>query len=169
MQRRNTLGTALIACAQPSVQRRGLKTAFDHVLILGEWHLRRTLKSHSLYYNETRTHLDWTRTLPYPAQCSEPEPLSALQSSQAYTTATFGHDFREAHWVQAMVSAGLGMTARVPADLARHRNAARGGAGGVSADQPCDGGGPEALHTVGHAVRTAQSFDWTSGNSNSRK
>jgi transposase InsO family protein len=29
----------------------------DHVLILGEWHLRRVLTLYSLYYNETRTHL----------------------------------------------------------------------------------------------------------------
>ena len=28
----------------------------DHVLIYGEWHLRRTLSLYSLYYNETRTH-----------------------------------------------------------------------------------------------------------------
>jgi transposase InsO family protein len=29
----------------------------DHVIVLGEVHLRRTLKSHARYYNETRTHL----------------------------------------------------------------------------------------------------------------
>ena len=29
----------------------------DHVIVLGEVHLRRTLKSYARYYNETRTHL----------------------------------------------------------------------------------------------------------------
>ena len=38
---------------------------------------------------------DWIRTLPSPAQRGEPEPMSAFQSSQDYTTATLGHEFRE--------------------------------------------------------------------------
>ena len=33
------------------------RDCLDHVLILGEWHLRRVLKSYALYYNEARTHL----------------------------------------------------------------------------------------------------------------
>lgn len=46
------------------------RECLDHVLILGEWHLRRVLKSYSLYYNETRTHLglDKDTPLPRPAQ-----------------------------------------------------------------------------------------------------
>jgi transposase InsO family protein len=33
------------------------RDCLDHVLILGEQHLRRVLTFYSLYYNETRTHL----------------------------------------------------------------------------------------------------------------
>ena len=33
------------------------RDCLDHVLILGERHLRRVLTLYSLYYNETRTHL----------------------------------------------------------------------------------------------------------------
>jgi transposase InsO family protein len=36
----------------------------DHVLILGEWHLRRVLTLYSLYYNETRTHLGLSKDAP---------------------------------------------------------------------------------------------------------
>jgi transposase InsO family protein len=71
------------------------RECLDHVLIIGEWHLLRVLKSYSLYYNETRTHLGLVNDFPSPAQRSEPEPLSAFRSSQAYTTATLEHDFRE--------------------------------------------------------------------------
>ena len=50
------------------------RECLDHVLIFGEWHLRRILKSYSLYYNETRTHLglDKDTPLPRPAQRSGP-------------------------------------------------------------------------------------------------
>jgi hypothetical protein len=58
------------------------RECLDHVLILGEWHLRRVLKSYSLYYNETRTHLglDKDTPLPRPAparrhHCQCPNPL----------------------------------------------------------------------------------------------
>jgi transposase InsO family protein len=46
------------------------RECLDHMLILGEWHLRRVLKSYSAYYNETRTHLglDKDAPLPRPAQ-----------------------------------------------------------------------------------------------------
>jgi transposase InsO family protein len=36
----------------------------DHVLILGERHLRRVLTLYSLYYNETRTHLGLAKDAP---------------------------------------------------------------------------------------------------------
>ena len=42
------------------------RECLDHVLILGEWHLRRVLKSYSLYYNETRTHLGLDKDTPLP-------------------------------------------------------------------------------------------------------
>jgi transposase InsO family protein len=48
------------------------RECLDHVVIFGEWHLRQVLKSYSLYYNQTRTHLalDKDTPLPRPAQRS---------------------------------------------------------------------------------------------------
>ena len=48
------------------------RECLDHVLIFGEWHLRHLLKSYSLYYNETRTHLGLDKDTPLsrPAQQS---------------------------------------------------------------------------------------------------
>ena len=40
------------------------RECLDHVLIFGEWHLRRILTSYSLYYNETRTHLGLSKDAP---------------------------------------------------------------------------------------------------------
>jgi hypothetical protein len=42
------------------------RECLDHMLILGEWHLRQILKSYSLYYNETRTHLGLDKDTPPP-------------------------------------------------------------------------------------------------------
>jgi transposase InsO family protein len=42
------------------------RECLDHVLILGERHLRRVLKSYSRYYNETRTHLGLDKDSPLP-------------------------------------------------------------------------------------------------------
>ena len=40
------------------------RDCLDHVLILGERHLRRILTLYSLYYNETRTHLGLAKDAP---------------------------------------------------------------------------------------------------------
>jgi transposase InsO family protein len=40
------------------------RDCLDHVLILGEWHLRRVLTLYSLYYNETRTHVGLSKDAP---------------------------------------------------------------------------------------------------------
>ena len=40
------------------------RECLDHVLIFGERHLHRILKSYSLYYNETRTHLGLAKNAP---------------------------------------------------------------------------------------------------------
>ena len=36
----------------------------DHIIVLGEAHLRRILKSYARYYNETRTHLALDKDAP---------------------------------------------------------------------------------------------------------
>jgi transposase InsO family protein len=43
------------------------RECLDHIVVLGEAHLRRILKSYTLYYNETRTTWPWTRMRPYRA------------------------------------------------------------------------------------------------------
>jgi transposase InsO family protein len=40
------------------------RECLDHVLIVGEWHLRRMLASYSSYYNESRTHLALEKDAP---------------------------------------------------------------------------------------------------------
>src|SRR5262249_51473783 len=42
------------------------RECLDHVLIFGERHLRRVLKSYSVYYNEGRTHLGLGKDTPLP-------------------------------------------------------------------------------------------------------
>ena len=42
------------------------RECLDHVLIFGERHLRRVLKSYARYYNETRTHLGLDKDSPLP-------------------------------------------------------------------------------------------------------
>jgi len=42
------------------------RECLDHVLILGEWHLRLVLNAYCLYYNETRTHLGLDKDTPLP-------------------------------------------------------------------------------------------------------
>jgi transposase InsO family protein len=44
----------------------------EHIIVLGEVHLRRILKSYARYYNETRTHLALVRMRPFLALFSEP-------------------------------------------------------------------------------------------------
>ncbi|MGX9432513.1 MULTISPECIES: integrase core domain-containing protein [Bradyrhizobium] len=40
------------------------RECLDHIIVLGEAHLRRILKSYARYYNETRTHLALEKDTP---------------------------------------------------------------------------------------------------------
>lgn len=40
------------------------RECLDHVIVLGQDHLRRILKSYAIYYNETRTHLSLGKDAP---------------------------------------------------------------------------------------------------------
>ena len=42
------------------------RECLDHMLIFGERHLRRVLRSYCTYYNETRTHLGLNKDTPLP-------------------------------------------------------------------------------------------------------
>src|SRR5258708_125667 len=63
------------------------------IIILGEAHLRRILKSYARYYNETRTHLAWIRMRPFLAQFSEPVWSGHLPSWADFITTTSGFRF----------------------------------------------------------------------------
>jgi transposase InsO family protein len=71
------------------------RDCLDHVLIFGEWHLRRALTLYSLYYNPTRTHLGLSKDAPYDEPSSDPELSSPHQSCSDCIIATRGYDFRE--------------------------------------------------------------------------
>jgi Integrase core domain len=43
------------------------RECLDRIIVLGEAHLRRVLKSHARDYNQTRTHLAWDKDAPYHA------------------------------------------------------------------------------------------------------
>ena len=43
------------------------RECLDHIIVLGETHRRRILKSYIRYYNETRTHLALDEDAPYRA------------------------------------------------------------------------------------------------------
>ena len=51
----------------------------DHIIVLGEAHLRRILKSYTRYYNETRTHLALDKDAPV----SRPVQRTGVISSRA--------------------------------------------------------------------------------------
>ena len=42
------------------------RECLDHVIVFGEQHLRRVLRSYQQYYNGTRTHLSWAKDTPLP-------------------------------------------------------------------------------------------------------
>ncbi len=44
----------------------------DHMIVLGENHLRRILSSYQTYYNEARTHLSLERNSPVPREVDPP-------------------------------------------------------------------------------------------------
>jgi transposase InsO family protein len=55
------------------------RECLDHVIVLGEAHLRRILKSYARYYNETRTHLALDKDAP----ASRPVQRTGVISSRA--------------------------------------------------------------------------------------
>ena len=61
------------------------------------------LKSYSVYYNETRTHLGLGKDTPLPRPVQRSGAIVAVQSCPDCTTATHGYDFREGqrltHWL----------------------------------------------------------------------
>ena len=69
------------------------RECLDHIIVLGEAHLRRIMKS---YYNETRTHLALDKDAPLSRTVRGQGVFFAAQSSADCTTNMFGFDFRQA-------------------------------------------------------------------------
>src|SRR4029077_18195882 len=70
------------------------RECLDHIIVLGEVHLRRILKSYARYYNETRTHLALDKDAPLSR--TGQGAFFAARSSADCTTNMFGFDFRQA-------------------------------------------------------------------------
>src|SRR5215470_20293393 len=68
----------------------------DHIIVLGEAHLRRVLKSYARYYDETRTHLALDKDAPLSRTVKRQGAFFAAQSSADCITNMFGFDFRHA-------------------------------------------------------------------------
>ena len=64
-------------------------------MIFGERHLRRVLKSYSVYYNETRTHLGLDKDTPLPRPIQRTGTIEAKPVYSDCITATRGYDIRE--------------------------------------------------------------------------
>jgi hypothetical protein len=65
----------------------------DHIIVLGEAHLRQILKSYARYYNETRTHIAWISMRPFFARFREPVWSGHLPSWADFITTTSGYRF----------------------------------------------------------------------------
>jgi transposase InsO family protein len=70
------------------------RECLDHIIVLGEVHLRRILKSYARYYNETCTHLALDKDAPLSRTVKRAGRILAAQSSADCTTNMFGFDFR---------------------------------------------------------------------------
>ena len=57
-----------------------------HVIIQDEAHLRRSLRSYVMYYNEIRTHNPWTKVRGSGRQFGGPEPSLQIRSSADFIT-----------------------------------------------------------------------------------
>jgi putative transposase len=72
------------------------RDCLDHVIVLGEGHLRKTLKSYLEYYHRSRTHLALNKDAPEPRTVQPPEMGGIVELPQL---GGFHHHYvREAAW-----------------------------------------------------------------------
>jgi transposase InsO family protein len=65
----------------------------DHVIVLGEAHLRRILQAYARYYNDLRTHRSWTKTRRSRARFSGSVASRRIRSSADCITTTCESEF----------------------------------------------------------------------------
>ena len=70
------------------------RECLDHVVVLGEAHLRRILKAYVSYYNAVRTHLSLNKDAPIHRPIVGSEESFQCPSSVACTITTVGRSFR---------------------------------------------------------------------------
>ena len=58
------------------------RECLDHVIILGERHLRRILQSYVDYYHDSRTHLSLAKYFPEPREVQPPEMGEVIELPQ---------------------------------------------------------------------------------------
>jgi hypothetical protein len=65
----------------------------DHIIVLGEMHLRRVLKSYADYYNYVRTHRSLNRDAPVSRPVQRTGVISSRVTWVDFTTSTPGFEF----------------------------------------------------------------------------
>ena len=80
------------------------RECLDHVIVLGERHLRHVLGAYQQYYNGTRTHLALAKDSPLTGLSRRSAAFCRCRSSAACTIITSESDFRQG---QAKISSGL--------------------------------------------------------------
>jgi len=58
------------------------RECLDHVIVLGEKHLRKILRSYFEYYQESRTHLSLGKDAPYTRAVQGPEVGAVVEVAQ---------------------------------------------------------------------------------------
>jgi transposase InsO family protein len=64
------------------------RACLDHIIVLGEVHLRQILQSYARYYNDIRTHRSSDKDAPVSRQISESEASNHTPSLADFTTTT---------------------------------------------------------------------------------
>jgi Integrase core domain len=73
------------------------REVLDHIVVLGERHLRHMLLSYMTYYNEARTHLSLDKDAPIPREVQGVGRISAKPISADCITNTSGSHLRQGH------------------------------------------------------------------------
>jgi Integrase core domain len=66
------------------------RECLDHVVVLGEAHLRQTLRAYADYYNRARSHLALAKDAPIARPVQTEGAIAACPSSEGSITSTFG-------------------------------------------------------------------------------
>src|SRR5205809_2689536 len=114
-----------------SIRREGV----DHLVVLGEAHLRRILTKYAAYYNELRTHRSLNKTLRSIARSSTWAASYLRPSSAAFITTIAESSFQYTQLLHRELIVALAGRHRLPAIYPYRRHAMRGGLISYGSDQ----------------------------------